>query len=585
LVSVTSPAAVSPGFRLDIETIGTPSFEFSITTSPLWATTSSRGAASLASGGPTRAARATASAAKMRSVRIEALNQVRGQRRAAAERLGVVTGHRRGAHHRDAGVVAGGVVGLDDHGVALKADAGAGAIVSAVAGVGAARDADPREGGRSREGIARRRASCRSVHAGAHCSRRARRFRARRVEVKDVTGPHAAPHTRARRRGALAVSAFAALLAVMLPAAASAGPLAPVTSRLATTGHDSELVKAIPIATQQYANERVAMSLGPEELGQIQNGDRLWASGEVQVSTTCVQKGPRCIGRRYDFNPWITARLVLAASPSPIAPGIPLSGEVTVHCKQRRPNRNHHCPLVLPNLETSVVDTASLPCPANGCYANLVIGAWAKKARRGNRVVVGGDLPDGGVIQDKGRLNVVVAPSVALPPIESTSAALVNATVPVADEQRHTRRVIHSVEIGGARGGDVLAFDTAYLVAIDHLFFNTFIGSRVVIADSPTSTKPSELAKEIVQFKGHGTESNGFNCTQGRSGYRSPCTVAKAGAIRIKRDAVDERGQPVPLYVNAVSAVAPKLSVDAKPDDFVTVSPLNGLRVLRFPAA
>jgi len=257
---------------------------------------------------------------------------------------------------------------------------------------------------------------------------------------------------------------------------------------------------------------------------------------------------------------------------------------VTIHCKQRRPNRNHHCTLTLPNLETTIVDTASLPCPANACYANLVVGAWAKKAQRGNRVVLGGDLPDGGVIQDKGRLNVVIGPSGAPPPIESVSAAVVNATVPVTHEQAKTRRVIHSVEITGARRGEVLAFDAAYLADIVHLSFNTFIGSRVILADSPTSTKPSELAKEITDFKGHGTESNGFNCTQGSSGYRSPCTVAKAGAIRIKRDAVDARGQPVPIYVNLTSAAAPKLSVDTKPDDFFSVTPLSGLRVLRFPA-
>jgi hypothetical protein len=221
----------------------------------------------------------------------------------------------------------------------------------------------------------------------------------------------------------------------------------------------------------------------------------------------------------------------------------------------------------------------------NGCYANLIVGAWAKKARRGNRVVVGGDLPDGGVIQDKGRLNVVVGPPGAQSPIESTSAAVVNASVPVSDNQRETRRVIHSVEIAAARDGDVLAFDAAYLANIEHLFYNTFIGSRVILTDSPTSTKPSDLAKEIVPFDAKATETNGFNCTQGSSGYRTPCTVAKAGAIEIKRDAVDRRGQPAPLYLNLVSAVAPKLSVDAKPEDFVTVSPISGLRVLRFPAA
>jgi hypothetical protein len=53
---------------------------------------------------------------------------------------------------------------------------------------------------------------------------------------------------------------------------------------------------------------------------------------------------------------------------------------------------------------------------------------------------------------------------------------------------------------------------------------------------------------------------------------------------RITRDAVDEQGQPVPLYVNLVGAAVAKLTVDLTPDHLVTVSPTSGLRVLRFPA-
>jgi hypothetical protein len=382
-------------------------------------------------------------------------------------------------------------------------------------------------------------------------------------------------------RAALAVSALAALLAVVAPATAAGGTSPPAAPRLATTGHDAEIVKAVPIATQPHVNERVVMSVGPDQLGQIGSGDRLWASGEVQVSTTCVARGPRCIGRRYDFNPWITARLVLAAEPSPTAAGIALSQEVTAHCKQRRPNRNHHCTLALPNLET-VADPASLPCAANACYVNLVVGAWAKKAKRGNRVVIGGDLPDGGVIQDKGRLNVVVDPSAAPPPTESTSTTLVNASVPVTDTQKETRRVIHSAEIAEAERGDVLAFDTSFLASIEHLAFNTFIGTRVIVATSPTATRSSGIAKQVALLGGEATEGNGFNCTQGRSGYRSPCTVIKAGATEIVRDAVDNRGRPVQLYVNVVSAAAPKLSVDVTPADVFNVIPSTGLRVLRF---
>jgi hypothetical protein len=381
-----------------------------------------------------------------------------------------------------------------------------------------------------------------------------------------------------------AACALAALIAFSLPSvpAAAASPDEP---RLATTGNDSELRKAVPVATQQYAGDRVAMSLGPEELPRLENGDRLRVSGEVQVSTTCVKRSPRCVGRRYDFSPWVSVRLVLAAEPSPSAPGMPLSGEVTVRCKQQRPNRNHHCTLVLPNLETGVPDTAALPCPANACYVNMIVGAWARKARPGNRVVLGGDRPDGEVAQDKGRLNVIVQPGDGPQPIDSTSALLVNNALPFAGSKRMKRRVVHSVEIPTARKDDILAFDASYLATIDHLPFNTFIGSRVIVADSPVSTDPTGISKEVALFGGDATEGNGFNCTQGRSGYASPCTVVKSGATRITRDSVDEQGQSVPLYVNLVAAAAPKLTIDLKPRHLVNVSPSSGLRVLRFPAS
>jgi hypothetical protein len=161
---------------------------------------------------------------------------------------------------------------------------------------------------------------------------------------------------------------------------------------------------------------------------------------------------------------------------------------------------------------------------------------------------------------------------------------LVNDGLPLAEAKRVKRRVIHSVEIPAARRGDVLAFDASYLANIDDLPFNAFIGGRVIVADSPVATVPTGIGKEVSLSRGDATEGNGFNCTQGRSGYRSPCTVVKAGATRITRNAVDEQGQPVPLYINLVGAAAPKLTVDLQPDDLVTVSPVSGLRVLRYAA-
>ena len=49
--------------------------------------------------------------------------------------------------------------------------------------------------------------------------------------------------------------------------------------------------------------------------------------------------------------------------------------------------------------------------------------------------------------------------------------------------------------------------------------------------------------------EGRITESNGFNCAQGPSAYRTPCLTRKAGLLEIVRDAVDRRGHPKPLGI------------------------------------
>jgi hypothetical protein len=379
-----------------------------------------------------------------------------------------------------------------------------------------------------------------------------------------------------------AIAVLSAFATLALPAVGPAATKPDAHGRMTTSGNDSELVRAVPIADEAYARERVVMSIGPDKLPDLLDGDRLWTSGEVQVSTTCVYRGPRCVGRRYDFNPWIAARLVLAGAPKATAPGLSLSEDVTVHCKQLRPNRNHHCTLVMPNLETAIADASALPCPATDCYVNLVVGAWARRAEPGNRVVVGDDLPDGDVRQDKGRINVVVEPLGRPAPVELASALLVNDALPLAEPKPSKRRVVYSVEIPAARQGDVLAFDASYVATIDHLPFNTYLGSRVIVADTPDSTKSSGIAKAVALLGGSATEHNGFNCTLGKSGYSTPCVVTKAGATRITADAVDDLGQPVPLYLNLIGAAAPKLTESLQADDAVSLSPGEGLRVLRF---
>ena len=135
------------------------------------------------------------------------------------------------------------------------------------------------------------------------------------------------------------------------------------------------------------------MSLGPDQLRPFEAGDRIRVSGEVQVSTTCVARGPRCVGR-----PTSSTRRSAPASSSPntqepVGASIPLSEPRSVLCKQRRPNRNHHCTLVFGNLETSITDLAALPCPADACYVNLIVGASHRNARGGNGSSSGPTVP------------------------------------------------------------------------------------------------------------------------------------------------------------------------------------------------
>lgn len=372
-------------------------------------------------------------------------------------------------------------------------------------------------------------------------------------------------------------------LACAIPGVAAAGLLEePEKADLITTGNDSELVESVPIATAPGLQERVVMSLGPEELPRLEAGDRLRVGAEVQVSTTCIDRGPRCVGRRYDFNPRVYARVVLAAEPTVTAPSIGLSDTRSVRCNQRRPNRNHHCTLALQNTETVLADLASLPCAPTACYANVILGAYHGRARPGNRVVLAADRPDGSVVQDKGRLNVVHAREGAPAPTEASSNFLINPDLPLTEGKKVKRRVVFSVEVPPAKKGEVLAIDGGYLANIQRLPFNAFISSRLIVAETPVATESTGIAKSSTTLRGDASEANGFNCTKGPSGYRTPCGIVKTGAIRITRDVVDEAGNPAPLYVNLVSSAKALLTDRVKEKQRVQLTSVGGLRVTRF---
>ena len=365
------------------------------------------------------------------------------------------------------------------------------------------------------------------------------------------------PHRPATR----ILGALCALAAVGAPAAATAGVEANTEKpKLLTTGNDSELVNAVGIKKEAGLKEKTVMSLPPEELPRLKAGDTLRVNGEVQVSTTCVHDEPSCVGTNYKYNPKVYARIVISASPTPTADDVALSGTESVKCTQRRPNRNHHCTLVFPTRATPVPDPGALPCPANACYVNVILGAHNRQAKRGNKVVLGGDRPDGSVVGDKGRLNVIHTRAGMPGPLEAQSDFLINPDLPLTEGNKVKRRVVYTVEIPPAQDGEVLLADASFVADIEHLPYNTYLSSRLIVAESPTAIETTGVAKSATSVGGTATESNGFNCTQGPSGYPTPCTIEKAGAIRFEQPAVDGSGNPVPLYLNLVAAAKPLLA-------------------------
>jgi hypothetical protein len=334
----------------------------------------------------------------------------------------------------------------------------------------------------------------------------------------------------------------------------------PSIVRIGTTRDDSELVRTLPIARRDGKAERVVMSLGPSRLPTLRPGDRATASAEVEVSTTCLERSRRCIGRPYRFNPLVSAELVLA-NESGLTRGphaMPISRRKSIRCHQQRPNRNHHCVIVFSHVK-HVVRRNNRPCGGLHCHLNLVMSASHPTSRRGDRVVVGTDTADGRVAQDRGRVNLVrfrdPEGTTGSKPVTSAGRAETPLTdsLPVARPGKPPQKqVVYSMQLADATKGEMLSVAGNVETSIGHLDSNVHLGSRLILAPSATATTPGAVGRAFGNPHGEISEGNGFNCTQGPSAFETPCATRKVGVQRIRRDAVDPEGQPVPLYVNLV---------------------------------
>jgi hypothetical protein len=379
-----------------------------------------------------------------------------------------------------------------------------------------------------------------------------------------------------------AASCAVAVGLLLRPQEPSASPAdATSTVLAATTGDHSERVGVVPITRRPARAPRVAMSLGPSDLPRLEVRDTLHALAEVQATTTCAEhRNERCIGRPYEFSPFVSAKLLLARGEG-VTGGrraVSLAHSKSVHCNQRRPNRNHHCVLTFQHARKRIRNVRALPCPPGRCFINLVLSAHNPQARRGNVVVVGADRPNGSIRQDKGRLSAVVTKAAAAAPSRSRTARRVHRRLPVTRGENAT--AVYSIEFANLRRGDVLVGLAKQRTSISAVPYSVFLDTRVVLTGRRSGTSTSRLGRRVSSPNGKLTEANGFNCTHGRSAYRTPCTSRKAGLVEIRRTPM-RNGDRVPLFVNLVAHTRPKLATP-RPGDHVNVLPSGHLTVRRY---
>jgi hypothetical protein len=279
--------------------------------------------------------------------------------------------------------------------------------------------------------------------------------------------------------------------------------------------------------------------MGPGKLSGLRRRDRLELLAEVQVTVDCDRPSPRCAGRPYDYDPNLVVTLEVAPRRSTRAPSRVIARRKQ-GCRQRLPNRQHHCPVVFDH--TTRIGKR-FPCRLDHCYANVVVSASSPRARRDERMIIGSNKPSGRIVQDKSRLSAVrLAPGTVAQRLVSRKLRGRSLRL------RPQRKVMLSQKVPVLERGDVLAASAALRSDVRRLGYNALVGAELIVARGPRATNPSRLVRRSVWQRGEISPVNGTNCTP----VQSPCPTRKVGVVKVRRDVLGSSGAPAPLFVNLV---------------------------------
>jgi hypothetical protein len=343
-----------------------------------------------------------------------------------------------------------------------------------------------------------------------------------------------------------------------------------------TTGNDSETRRTVPIARHARARKRVVMSMGPRKLPGLNRGDRLEVTAELQVTNDCRHLEPRCAGRPYRFSPRIGSRLVLARRRGATGGrhAIALSPRKRIRCRQRVPNRQHHCVLVFTGASMHVRSPGALPCTPSTCHVNFVVDAHNTRARHGDKLIIGANKPDGFILQDKGRINAIrLRPGSQRRPPELETTKRRHTRIPLDQ----TPTVVLSRRLDGLKRGTQLAVLARMRTDVSNLPYSARVTTHLILGRTRHSTATSRRVARMASPHGEIAEANGSNCTrkQGR------CPYTKTGVLRMLRDARNPAGRPIPLFVNLYVVSNPKRA-RRRPGDRLKVLPHARMKVDRY---
>jgi len=344
-----------------------------------------------------------------------------------------------------------------------------------------------------------------------------------------------------RRRGAWLLPLLFGLLAAaaglaLLPLSAAAKD---AEVRVFSSGNKSELIKKLPITSKPGAKPRTVMRIDAGRMPGLRAGDTLRAGAELQMTNACTHDAPHCVGPNYRFSPKVKAQIVLDG------PGVHrrLSAG-TETCGQSEPHREHHCVLVIEPVSRSVE-------PCDDCTLSLIASASDPHASGSERILIGGNKPDGSIPQDRGRISATLLRRGAPQPRVGSTGRLQMKSSPI-DKERH---VVMSKKLRGLRAGEQFEVSAQLRTTISHLPYTVRTTSQLVLARSPRAVEPDKRTSRISLLGGEIDESNGFNCVL----PAGSCTLRKLGVMRVNRSVKR-------LYVNLVLLSGPKRTSAHKGD-------------------